>query len=64
MSELTAMDRCDRCSAAARVIVTMGKGELFFCGHHAKDFKATIFKQGFSVYDPDDFLELRESELI
>jgi hypothetical protein len=34
---LTLHDRCDRCSAAARVrAVLRTGGELFFCGHHAR----------------------------
>jgi hypothetical protein len=33
-AELT--DRCDRCSAAAKLVVTLTSGgELAFCGHHA-----------------------------
>ncbi len=31
---LTAMDRCDSCSAQAYVHVKGISGELFFCGHH------------------------------
>jgi hypothetical protein len=34
---LTALDRCDRCGAAARTRVTLpGGGELLFCGHHTR----------------------------
>lgn len=35
--ELTALDRCDRCGAAAttRAVLPSG-GELLFCGHHAR----------------------------
>lgn len=29
-------DRCDRCSAAAKLVVSLTSGgELAFCGHHA-----------------------------
>jgi hypothetical protein len=29
-------DRCDRCGAAAKLVVTLTSGgELSFCGHHA-----------------------------
>lgn len=31
---LTALDRCDRCSAQAYVMVKGVSGELMFCGHH------------------------------
>jgi hypothetical protein len=30
------VERCDRCGAAAKLVVTLtGGGELAFCGHHA-----------------------------
>lgn len=36
--ELTALDRCDRCGAAARVrAVLPSGGELLFCNHHARE---------------------------
>lgn len=31
---LTALDRCDRCSAQAYVKVIGKSGDLTFCGHH------------------------------
>jgi len=31
---LTALDRCDRCSARAYVLVEGNAGELLFCSHH------------------------------
>lgn len=31
---LTALDRCDRCSARAYVLVEGNIGELLFCSHH------------------------------
>ncbi|MFC5287781.1 hypothetical protein ACFPM7_12030 [Actinokineospora guangxiensis] len=35
--ELTAVDRCDRCGAAAKVrAVLPSGGELLFCNHHAR----------------------------
>ncbi|MBN9097155.1 MAG: hypothetical protein J0I49_03450 [Pseudonocardia sp.] len=36
-ADLSALDRCDRCGAAARVrAVLPSGGELLFCGHHAR----------------------------
>jgi hypothetical protein len=33
----TAADRCDRCSARARVLAVLHSGgQLYFCGHHAQ----------------------------
>lgn len=41
--ELTAADRCDRCSAAAKVRAVLPTGgELLFCGHHAREHKAKL----------------------
>lgn len=33
----TAADRCDRCSARAKVLAVLHSGgQLYFCGHHAR----------------------------
>ena len=32
--QLKAIDRCDRCSAQAYVMVKGSTGDLMFCGHH------------------------------
>ncbi|MEV4344202.1 hypothetical protein AB0J83_06970 [Actinoplanes sp. NPDC049596] len=40
-------DRCDRCSAAARLTVTLTTGgELAFCGHHANRHHEDISRVG------------------
>ncbi|MEU8815798.1 hypothetical protein [Paractinoplanes atraurantiacus] len=40
-------DRCDRCSAAARLTVTLTSGgELAFCGHHANRHHEDISRVG------------------
>ena len=54
--ELTAQDRCDVCSAAAKVIANFLHGELMFCGHHAKDKKDSLTAKAISLLDPDNFL--------
>ena len=54
--ELTAQDRCDVCSAAAKVIASFLHGELMFCGHHAKDKKDSLIAKAISLLDPDNFL--------
>lgn len=54
---LNASDRCDYCSAAAKVVATFTKGELLFCGHHARDFKLGLDTKAVSVYDPDNELQ-------
>ncbi|WP_027927345.1 DUF7455 domain-containing protein [Amycolatopsis benzoatilytica] len=41
--ELTALDRCDRCGAAAQVRAVLSSGgELLFCGHHAREHEAKL----------------------
>ncbi len=50
--ELTANDRCDSCSAAARVVYTLLNGELIFCGHHARNINESLSKTAITVWDP------------
>ncbi|PZS36220.1 MAG: hypothetical protein DLM59_01595 [Pseudonocardiales bacterium] len=51
-TELTAADRCDRCSAQALVRAIMpGGGDLMFCGHHAKQYDASLRKVGVRIID-------------
>ena len=54
--KLTAEDRCDKCSDAAKIVATFLNGELMFCGHHAKEFKTSLFDKAIEVYDPEDIL--------
>lgn len=51
--ELTLNDRCDSCSAAAKVIATFLNGELLFCGHHARKMNDTLKVKAVDVYDPE-----------
>ena len=55
--ELTATDRCDRCNARALVRATLKSGDLYFCGHHAKETGYTLAMQAVSVYDPEGYLQ-------
>lgn len=54
--ELTALDRCDSCSAAAKVVFTFLNGELMFCGHHAKEKQKALVKSSVNVWDPESIL--------
>lgn len=54
--ELTALDRCDICSAAALVVFTFLNGELMFCGHHSKERKGVLMEKSISVWDPKNIL--------
>lgn len=47
---LTAADRCDRCSAAAKVRATLPSGgELLFCRHHFTEHEARLAEMGATV---------------
>jgi len=50
---LTLNDRCDTCSAAAKVVFTFLNGELMFCGHHAKNKYEALSLKSLSVWDPE-----------
>lgn len=51
-SELTAVDRCDRCGAQAylRVLLEAG-GELLFCAHHAREHGEKLREIAVSFHD-------------
>ena len=54
--ELTANDRCDSCTAQAKVVATFLNGELMFCGHHARSIKDALTLKAVTVYDPEEEL--------
>ena len=56
--ELTLNDRCDSCSAAAKVVATLLNGELLFCGHHGRKIKDALVPKAINVYDPEGVLNL------
>ena len=55
--ELTAQDRCDSCSAAAKVVAKFLNGELMFCGHHARKSSEELRLKAVELYDPEGELE-------
>lgn len=54
---LVQADRCDRCTAAALVLVTVECGELQFCAHHFNGNADALFEAGATVID-DQRLQL------
>jgi len=48
---LTALDRCDRCSAQAWVKTNGVNGELLFCSHHYNKIENTIKEWAFEIVD-------------
>ena len=55
--ELTALDRCDKCTARAVVRATLRTGELYFCGHHARETGYTLVKASIDIYDPEGMFD-------
>jgi hypothetical protein len=58
--ELTAEDRCDRCSARALLRATFLHGDLLFCGHHARETGYKLALKAVSVYDPEGLLHYED----
>ena len=57
-TELTAADRCDRCSAQARVRAIMpGGGDLIFCNHHAQQYEEQLRKIAVRIIESTSPLE-------
>ena len=46
-------ERCDKCGAQAKVRATLVNGELYFCGHHARETGNKLVLQAVQVYDPE-----------
>ncbi|WP_300007327.1 hypothetical protein [Pseudonocardia sp.] len=51
---LTRADRCDRCSAAARIRATVAAGELLFCGHHVRAHLDRLLAAGAELHPPPE----------
>ncbi len=49
---LTALDRCDRCGAQAKVRAVLAHGELLFCGHHARQHGDALARVAVQVERP------------
>ena len=60
--ELTALDRCDRCSAQAYVKAVGVSGELYFCGHHFAGMEENLSNWAFEIIDERD--RLNQNKLI
>lgn len=54
--QLSALDRCDSCGAQAYVRVTMSTGDLYFCAHHASQFKDKLSATALEWHDESDRL--------
>ncbi len=56
---LTALDRCDVCSAQAYVRVELATGELLFCSHHANEQRSKLEPIAKVWHDETDRLLVR-----
>jgi hypothetical protein len=46
------------CNAAAKVVATFLNCELLFCGHHARNVKASLQEKSVNIYDPENEIGL------
>ncbi len=54
---LTALDRCDRCSAQAYLrAVLLNGGELMFCAHHGKKYAEKLKSVAAHIQDESERL--------
>jgi hypothetical protein len=51
--KLKTIDKCDRCGVQAKVRATLVSGELYFCGHHARQTGNKLVLQSIIVFDPE-----------
>jgi len=52
--KLTAHDRCDRCGVQARIRASFVSGDLYFCGHHAKQYEVAEKALALELFDADE----------
>ena len=52
-------DRCDRCNGDSRAYTKADKDEfvLYFCGHHTREYEATLVASGWNLHVRIDILE-------
>jgi ribosomal protein S14 len=53
---ITGEHRCDRCGAQAKIRASFVNGELYFCGHHARETANTLVPKALHVYDPESVI--------
>jgi hypothetical protein len=57
---MTVADRCDRCGAQAYVRVTLpAGGELFFCGHHGREYTPRLAALSATIVDESERLDVQ-----
>lgn len=63
VKSLTALDRCDRCSAAALYQCTKpgAASILMFCGHHTRKHEPALVGDGWTIHGDKNALSLAEA---
>ena len=60
-SDLTAMDRCDRCGAQAFFRAVLTTGELLFCAHHGREYGDKLAAAAVRIEDRSGAIDVRPS---
>lgn len=60
-SDLTSLDRCDRCGAQAFFRAVLTAGELLFCAHHGRAYGEKLAAAAVRVEDRSDQINTRPS---
>lgn len=60
-SDLTALDRCDRCGAQAFFRAVLTAGELLFCAHHGREYGVKLSQTAVRVEDGSGAVNRRPS---
>ena len=58
-SDMTAMDRCDRCGAQAFLRAVLTTGELLFCAHHGRAYGDGLAQAAVRIEDRSGDLDGR-----
>ena len=58
-SDLTSLDRCDRCGAQAFFRAVLIAGELLFCAHHGRAYGEKLAAAAVRVEDRSDRIDSR-----
>ena len=60
-SDLTALDRCDRCGAQAFLRAVLTTGELLFCAHHGREYGDRLAAAAVRIEDRSGEIDVRPS---
>jgi hypothetical protein len=61
---ITPYDYCDRCVAKAYFLVSLGSGDLYFCGHHFSKYEDALVDLALNIYEHSDPKEEEKPSLL